>query len=608
MSDEPIVPDLEVEFAGHGSGLRVTTDMPYRILVVGDFAGGETGTVSGSLGDGPVEISADSFDEVMAGAGVSLRLKTTHPFLPGNQALELDVRFDSLKAFEPAGLIAQLPQPRLLSAVRAQLVERLGGRLSADKLTAAVGRAVGEDATLSWLVDALKWSPSAQPADPGAVNEVLGGLDLGESEETPPAAPPRSATGALVSSLAAGAAPVPSEEASAIRRALGEIDRRLTTWLTAVLHAAPVQAAEAAWRSLAFLVAHIEFRKGIRLSVLHAKKSDLLERFRTRIIDPVFDAGMASPDLIVVDAAFANTAPDLEALDELAQHAASLPAVLLTGVSPAFFGAKFAWQVPTLPGIATALEQYQFAKWRSLRDQAYARSLGVVFGRGLLRGLYDRREASELEFAYREEAVGEGEFVWCGGAMAAACSVARSLADTGWPSACAGYVNGQIDGFTSTQGGKKREKKFGPTDTLLPEPKIAELAVAGVNALSALQGSETALLWNGLTAARVHRDDHIGLLEVSLPYQLFASRLAVLLFALKPHLAGLSAEKIIATVTEHVRDWLKTPDGPPPAESVSVLARPAEDAPAVLELAVTATPPQNLLPGGIPVVMGYRIG
>jgi hypothetical protein len=38
-----------------------------------------------------------------------------------------------------------------------------------------------------------------------------------------------------------------------------------------------------------------------------------------------------------------------------------------------------------------------------------------------------------------------------------------------------------------------------------------------------------------------------------------------------------------------------------------VQTRAAEDNPSQTELAVTVTPPQSVLPGGIPVVMGYRL-
>jgi len=94
---------------------------------------------------------------------------------------------------------------------------------------------------------------------------------------------------------------------------------------------------------------------------------------------------------------------------------------------------------------------------------------------------------------------------------------------------------------------------------------------------------------------------------VSLPYQLFACRISGLLFALKPHLPGLSVEKVPAFVTQHVRDWVAF-EGEPEADQLSVQTRPTEENPALFEMAVTVTPPASILPGGVPVVMGYRLG
>jgi hypothetical protein len=100
--------------------------------------------------------------------------------------------------------------------------------------------------------------------------------------------------------------------------------------------------------------------------------------------------------------------------------------------------------------------------------------------------------------------------------------------------------------------------------------------------------------------------DHIGLLEISLPYQLFAARISVLLFALKPHLAGLSPEQIVPFVTAHVCDWVGI-TGQPTPEQVLAQVRPAEDDPSAMQLAVTVAAPDKVLPGGIPVVLGYRL-
>ena len=76
---------------------------------------------------------------------------------------------------------------------------------------------------------------------------------------------------------------------------------------------------------------------------------------------------------------------------------------------------------------------------------------------------------------------------------------------------------------------------------------------------------------------------------------------------LKPHVVGLPQEKLVAFVLAHVRDWMTIAGMAPDEQQVAVQARPLEDAPAVLQLAVTVTPPPRLLPGGIPVVVGYRL-
>lgn len=605
MSDDIQPPDLDVDIP-RPSGLRVTTDLPYHILLVSDFAGSDGGAVAGPLPDGAVDVNADNFDEIMAAAAPSVRLKTTDPLLPGNVMVELDLRFDSLRAFDPAALTDRIPTAAALSAVREKLVERMRGRLSADELADAARQTAAQNAALTWLPDSLAWSPSGK-ADAPAVDSVLEQLDLG-GEDTGEAAspPPKSPLGKVVAAAAGSGSAIPAGEASAIRRTLAEIDRQIGTWLTAVLHAPPVQAIESAWRGLAFLVSNIDFRKGIMLSALHAPRGELTERLVSRIIDPVFDEGMDAPALIAVDAAFSSTAADMEALDELAQHAASLPAVLVTGVAPGFFGVKQAWQVPTLPPLISLLDQYQFARWRTLRSQPYARALGVVFGRGLLRGLHRRDDVPDLAYAYREECVTDADLVWATGAVTAAATVARSIADTGWPTAMAGHLHGRLPGFATAQGGKSGDKKFGPSDTLMPQPKIEELAVVGVNAALGQRDHDDVILWNGLTAAQLHGADHTALLEVSLPYQLFATRLSTLLLALKPHLSPSNAEGAAALVTTHLCDWLGFKEQPGP-DQLCVQVEPLEGPGSPLQLAVRVTPPPNILPGGVPVVLGYKL-
>jgi hypothetical protein len=168
-------------------------------------------------------------------------------------------------------------------------------------------------------------------------------------------------------------------------------------------------------------------------------------------------------------------------------------------------------------------------------------------------------------------------------------------------------VHGRIEGFPVVlHAGPKGDKQFGPTDTQTPQPKLEEMGMAGINAVGVLREGHDALFWNGLTVARPDRMEHNALLEVSLPYHLFAGRLSALLLALKPHLEGKAPEKICATVITHARTWLNL--GPESeGDQVSAQVRDAEGDPGALMLAVTVTPPPTILPGAVPLVLGFKL-
>ena len=603
MDEKQPPPDLDVDFC-IPEGLKVTTDQPYRILVVSDLGGSDAGTLSGPLSSGVVDVTANTFDSILKTANPSLRFTLADPVGTGGGMVAVDLSFNSIRAFDPPQVAARLDGTAALVGVRARIVERIQGKCSAEALSSKVTAAVSGDEKMGWLAESVS-ARQAASTDHTAVDDVLGQLDLGDGDSTPP--PPQKSPIGKAVTAAAGQGDVPPEEISALRRTLGEIDRRVSAWLSAVLHTVPFKQLEASWRSLAWLVSNIEFRGGVRLSILHAPQSSLMERFVGSLIDPVFDEGAPAPHLIVVNSSFGNGANDMELIDELAQHAASLPAVVLVGLSHSYFGVKHAWQVQTLPALVNMFDTWQFAKWKSLRGQPYARNLGAVFGRMLLRPIHGREEVPELGYNFREACVGENDLLWGSGVFAAAYTVGRSVTSSGWPCGVSGRLHGRIEGLPRAKGGKTGDKWYGPADTSTKQERVEEMGYAGINALVIAEGQEDdAVVSNGMTAARQVKTDMNATLEVSLPYQLFAGRLSALLFDLKPHLEGRSGNAIVAMVRAHVRDWMGLKEEPT-EEQISVGVREDERQPGSLLLAVTVTPPPEILPAGIPVVMGYTV-
>jgi len=587
-----------------GGGER--PDVPkYRILLIGDFAGSEFAQLPGELAGATVDVTADTFDAVMSANGPRVGLNLNDP-QDAKVSTTLDMRFDSLKALDAEAVAARIPAAKPLLAAREAVSGRLGGKSTHGDLKSEIDRLINEAVSLAWLSRAIDApiatsGAASTPPPAGAVDDLLGSIDLGESGSN---APKRSAISSLVASAAGGG--LSAAESTALRSALAEIDRRLDAWLAAAMHSPAFMAAESAWRSAAFLVRNIEFRKGITLTLLHARRAEVLDRLKSLVIDPVFEQGAAAPDLIAFDYALGSGAADIETLDEITQHAASIPAVALIGAGPAYFGAKFAWQIPTLPPLHGVMDQWQFAKLKTLRDQLYARSTAVVFGQGLLRRPSRRSRDSAAEYQFNEPAAGAHELIWANGVVAAAAVVARSVAGTGWPTAVTGIANGRVPGFTTIDEDGPGQKAFGPTDTLMQLPKIQELGAVGVNAVVGVKGEAEAVLWNGITLAKPTRWEEGGILEISLPYQLFATRLAGLLLGAKDGWAGLPGDKVADTIKTQIYNWLGLHEQAYPGGVVVQTRAPEGDA-AGLEFAATVIPPPTILPGSVPVVLGFRI-
>ncbi len=600
MSEEQLPPDLDVDFP-MPDGLKVTTDTPYRLLVVADLAGGEGGDLDGPLLGEVVETNAEKFDALLHEARPRVTLALSDPATPKAAPVEMTFTVTSMKDFHPTALIPQAPVLGALHDAREALVARLRAQATPEQTQQQIVVAAQSHVALAWLTDALKWKPAAG-GDAKKVDNLLDQLDLGDETiaEAPPQSPVAEAVAAAAS--AGGASQISAEEASSLRHGLAEIDKRLSGWLNAILHAPAFQRLESAWRSLQHLVSRIEFRKGVRLSVLHAPVDKLTDRFVSLLIDPVFDEGHAAPDVILIDHAFGATANEMDVLDEMAQHANSLPAVAFAAVNSQFFGQKFAWQVPSLPTLQGHFDQWQFAKYKSLRQEPYAARLGLIFGRALLRAPYADDKSADA-FTFKEQCITDRDFVWLSGPVIAGERLAKSVVETRWPA----NIVGPADGFTMGTGGQRNDKTFGPADTELKLEKAQEMLPVGLNAVITDPRTDDVALVNGFSVAIPPRAEGLSALEVSLPYQLFATRLSNLLLLLKPHLERLSGDQLASFVLQHVRDWVAVEGQPVDEEQVSVQAKEIEDQPGSLQLAVTVTPPEAILPGAVPVVVGYRL-
>lgn len=207
----------------------VDDEIPFRILVAGDFSGGA------GKNRRAIEIDRDSFETVMGRVAPELRL----PF--GNA--EIAVKFREPDDFHPDRLFQNLPPFHKLRELREGL----------------------EDGSIAPAPKASASAAHGEPARPASGADLLRDL---MGEPTAPAAAPvrRSDWDQMLRDIVAPYA-VPGDHPRKAEM-VAQTDRAIAGEMRALLHHPKFQALEAAWRGLQFLVRRLETGENLRIFLL----------------------------------------------------------------------------------------------------------------------------------------------------------------------------------------------------------------------------------------------------------------------------------------------------------------------------------------------------
>jgi type VI secretion system protein ImpC len=215
---------------------RMDEDVPFRILVTGDFSGG-----AGKRRH-PIEIDRDNFDEVMERVAPEVRLPL------GSD--EVAVKFREVDHFHPDYLLRSLAPFQKLRELREGL----------------------EDGSIA--------PPKASSASAGGMERPrpTSGADLlrdmmGEAPAPRPARPRLSDWDQMLRDIVAPYA-VPGEDP---RRSemVAQTDRAIAGEMRALLHHPKFQAMEAAWRGMDFLVRRLETGDNLRVYLVDLPREAL---------------------------------------------------------------------------------------------------------------------------------------------------------------------------------------------------------------------------------------------------------------------------------------------------------------------------------------------
>lgn len=397
---------------------------PFRILVLGDFSGGVPAGRGGST-DRPsdrrvVAVDVDSFDAALKRYAPHVRLALDEP-----AGAMTEIEFESLDAFHPDSLYRRLGIFLALEQTRRRLLDPATAAEAASELGGQAPQPdESNDDTLKRLLGA---PPSiANPSVPSAARE------------------PVDISGLLRSIVAPYIRPDAS--ASAHRHLVSAVDLATSERMRRVLHDPAFQEIEGLWRSIHDLVTQLETGEGLELYLLDVTKEELAAEIRSagsepgrspvlgQILEPRGGDASRGPHSVLACAySFGPSSEDLGLLGALGSMAARVGAVLLGEAAPRLLGVRSFAELRD-PSTWNGRSGEELERWRTLRRQPGARSVGLAAPRILLRLPYGKKTDPIESFEFEEMGHGHHHdaFLWGSPALGCALLLARSFLQNGW--------------------------------------------------------------------------------------------------------------------------------------------------------------------------------
>lgn len=331
---------------------------------------------------------------------------------------------------------------------------------------------------------------------------------------------------------------------------IGELDRKLSGQVDAILHNEDYQKLESAWRSLKFMIDRADFRENIKVEILNVNKTELLDDFedapeitksglyRLSYTQEFGQFGGKPYGLLVGNYEFGPGPQDIKLMQNLASVATMSHAPFVAAAGPGFFGLEEFSDLPNLKDLKSIFEGPQYIKWQSFRESEDARNLSLTLPHFLLRLPYGQDTQPVKSFNYNEDVTtGNDSFLWGNAAFAFATRITDSFAKYRW---CANIIGPQGGGAVEDlpmyqyQAMGELQTKI-PTEILVSERREFELAEEGFVALTMRKGSDNAAFFS---ANSVQKPKTFGTskegkqaelnykLGTQLPYTFVVSRLA----------------------------------------------------------------------------------
>lgn len=154
---------INVTFKPATGGAQEEIELPLKLLSIGDYTQRKD---ERKVEDRkPISIDKMTFDEVMAKQELKVTLSLPNRLQEEgtSEELRVDLRIDSMKDFNPASLVEQVPELKKLMELRNALVALKGPLGNTPAFRKAIESVLADDESRSRVLDELGLNAPAQP-------------------------------------------------------------------------------------------------------------------------------------------------------------------------------------------------------------------------------------------------------------------------------------------------------------------------------------------------------------------------------------------------------------------------------------------------------------
>jgi len=605
------------------------TEMPLRMLVLGNFTPESPEVESWETSSRLINVTLSSFQSVMQQLSPRLTLDVPNRLSDSPKELAVELNFPEMKAFRPEGIARQVGELANLLEMR-QLVEQVKDRkMELQEFDKRIQQMGVDPAWLERFHGMLAESQKPKPTEPkpsspsaestpkpegGGLDALLNMVDMPDEE----AAPERSSTSpvdGLLRAISGSKKSGPRANKTVVETVIDDLDQTLSQQVSEILHNSQFQELESAWRGLKFLVDRTDFRENIKIELLSVRKSDLRDAVYHQVFTPEYNELTETPlSVIIADFEFRPTPEDIELLEDMAQIAASIQVPFIASVGPAFFGSEKAEDLAKLPMLRSYFQRPEYAKWNALRDKPDSQYVALTLPKFLLRLLYGPDSVRVKEFGFTERAASADDYLWGHGVFAVATTIVRSFVQDGWPVRIVGMRSGGMVENLPVWGYRTagREVRI-PLDVSFTQSKEKEFADNGFVVLSSRINDDKACV---LSAPTIHNpkkyttpeETKEARMHASLPYQMYATRMAHYLRRIVEEVStGLTIEQVQTEFTGKLRSILAKSGVDLPPEAVTVEASDSEEDPDYYDVIMRIQPPFRILGQNVDLLLSIRL-